>query len=396
MKIPDYIVIQTFKDCVKNAKRVGRQKNNADVVAGTCPFCGDPEKRSDIKFYLYKGAVGGDFNVHCKVCNYSKKFTTFLKDNFPEKWEYIKSDGYDALKQKTYYTRKNILVVAEEEKKKTPSEEIHDYLSRFFKVNCIKLDEEQEHPENEKIRLHARNKMAKRGLSEEVFNNYLICYNGPYYDRVLIPFFNKEGLVYNFQGRDIQDHPDEIRKNKKYIFAQFDAMELPDDKIYKMYLADPEKTVYICEGIIDSEFVDNGVALCGVSTSQEKLDYIKAMWPKRTYCIDSPWSDAAGYNKIFDLLSLGERCFIIPKEYKHCKDMNDLAVALKVFKIPEEFIEKNTYEGQGGWIRLKAMLAVHEIKAMTPEEKIQSIQQKHQKENRKQKWDSLILRTKKR
>jgi hypothetical protein len=187
-----------------------------------------------------------------------------------------------------------------------------------------------------------------------------------------------------------------MRKHKKYIFAQFDAIELPDDKIYKMYSADATKTVYICEGIIDSEFVENGVALCGVSTSQDKLNYIKSLWPNRVYCIDSPWSDAAGYNKIFELLKIDEKCFIIPKEYKHCKDMNDLAVAMKVYKIPEDFIEKNTYQGQSGWIKLKALLTLHDIKAMSSEEKLEKIYQKHQTEKNKKTWDSLILQTKKR
>ena len=58
--------------------------------------------------------------------------------------------------------------VATEEKieKRTPNQEIDDYLNRFFQVNCIRLGEVQSDIENEKLRVNACNKMAKRGLQK--------------------------------------------------------------------------------------------------------------------------------------------------------------------------------------------------------------------------------------
>jgi hypothetical protein len=50
----------------------------------------------------------------------------------------------------------------------------------------------------------------------------------------------------------------------------------------------------------------------------------------------------------------GERCFIVPKQYK-AKDGNDLAIEMGVDKIPLEFVLQNTFTGKLGLTKLKLM-----------------------------------------
>jgi len=391
MEVPRFLVETTFSEVIRCGRR---KRSNSDklTMEGICPFCGNPKRPSKKKFYLYT-SKSASYNVECKSCGYGTTFTNFIKENYPEKYEYIKIQCFDSIKNgKAFEHPKQSEVISVKLK---PDEKIDRFLTAFLHTCCVNLYKHQKDPELESRRIHALTKMEKRNISKDILEEYWLCYKGKFSDRVIIPFFNESGLLYNFQARDITDNPDEYRKGTKYLFALFEKIVLPDDKIYKMYLADPKQTVYICEGILDSEFIENSVGLCGVSMSEEKIDLMRERWPKRVFCIDSPWTDEAGYDTIFALLKMGERCFIMPKEHSDCKDINDLALKLGVSKISEQFLEENCYEGILGIAAVKVLLATsitakgRTIK--TYEQRLQEFKEQEAKET----WDYLTSQTKK-
>jgi len=72
------------------------------------------------------------------------------------------------------------------------------------------------------------------------------------------------------------------------------------------------------------------------------------------WCLDSFWHDEAGRKLKSKLLSMGESCFIIPKNL-NSKDPNDLLKELDVDYISEEFVKENTYIGKLGLSKLTLM-----------------------------------------
>jgi hypothetical protein len=258
--------------------------------------------------------------------------------------------------------------------KKSPDDRIHKFLLFYFSKCCIKLDTPQENEKLEKARKYCLSVMKKRNLPESVWKNYYFCYKGQFNWRIIIPFVDEVGRYYNFQARDVHPKPDEDRQAKKYIFAQFKKIELPDDKMYKQYLVDKSKTVFVCEGILDSEFVSNSIATCGVGIGGDRYDYIKNNFNDRIFCLDSPWSDFAGYEVMCQLLENGEKCFMMPAEHKDCKDMNDLAKKMKVELIPEEYIRANVLFGKQGLCKLKMLtMGLHDAKIREKQQRKRSV-----------------------
>jgi len=121
--------------------------------------------------------------------------------------------------------------------------------------------------------------------------------------------------------------------------------------------------VFIFEGPIDSYFVENGLATCGITersdkmfTSLQKEQINKLNLYEKVYVLDNQYCDKAALNKSIILADNNEKVFIWPKELKRFKDFNDICVAGNKDKIKPEFILKNTHSG------LKAKLLLTEIK----------------------------------
>lgn len=362
MDFPRQLVEATFISLVPKAKKI-RRANGRLLINASCPICNEGKSKRKKRFYLYE--KGQHYNVECKNCFYSRSFTNFLKDYHADVYENLKRQCLTMLKEGDFFTRQKD---SQPIVKISPNERIDKYLRFYFSKCCFKLNEPQTHPKKEKIREYAISKMKARNLAESVWSEYFFCFKGNFQWRVIIPFTNAEGRYYNFQARDIKPEPKNLetltqeekdayedRKAKKYIFAQFDKIDLPDDKLYKQYHVDPSQTVYICEGILDSEFIDNSIATCGVGIGGDKLEFIKENYPDRIFCLDSPWSDKAGWEIMCKLLESGEKCFMMPIEHKDCKDMNDLAKKLNVEKLPKDIINNNVLVGKAGLIKLKVL-----------------------------------------
>lgn len=348
LKLPRHLVESTFLQIVTKSK-VLRQNNQSLLMVGVCPFClGGPKKRKS--FYLYEKQ--SNYNVECKrgSCGYSRNFNNFLNDYSPNKYDALIAQCYKDLKSGDIFKNTN----PKPQIKLLPNQELNLFLQEYFKNNCVSLGKRQSIEKMEKMRRNAAYQMSKRGISKEIWKKYFFCYKGNYIWRVIIPFINDTGLYYNFQARDIMPNPDEERAMKKYIFAKFEEISIPDDKIYKQYLVNKNETVFICEGILDSEFLANSVALCGVQMSADKYYSIVKQYPNRIWCVDNPFCDLAGYKTISVLLQKEEKCFIIPKEHIDCKDLNDLAKKFHVEALSKDYIIEHTLQGKMGWVKLRS------------------------------------------
>ena len=174
-------------------------------------------------------------------------------------------------------------------------------------------------------------------------------------NRLVIPFINERGDIEFYQSRSVVAN-DAIKRPKYISRIGAEKTLFNIDKIDSSY-----KDVYIFEGPINAFFTRNSVAVAGITDKgsttftkrqQQQADTV-LRWFNKTWVLDSQWIDKASLSKSEILLNLGERVFIWPEKIgKRFKDFNDICIAGKVDEIPHEFINKNSWGGLEGIIRL--------------------------------------------
>ena len=173
-------------------------------------------------------------------------------------------------------------------------------------------------------------------------------------NRIVIPFVNERGEVEFYQtrtvlDRDKKDRPKYLGKvgSEKTLF-NIDKVSSDHDK------------VYIFEGPIDAFFVKNSVAVAGITergrsftTRQEEQLNGTLKWYDKVWILDSQWGDRASMIKSEALLNQGETVFIWPETLgRKYKDFNDLAIAANKDEISWEWIQKNTFHGLEGIVKM--------------------------------------------
>lgn len=318
---------------------------------GRCPICGDSKKnKSKKRFWVHED--NDWYAVTCYNCDLRNNLESFLKEFYPEEYESIRLRCFDQIKSgEVFKTHAKTIV-----KKREVTTEINDFLKEFLEDNCIKLDEKSNIELYEKLRLYAIKQMVKRNIKEKFWKDFYFCYKGKYRWRVIIPFKDQNNMLYYFQGRDINPKTKDAEYVQKYLTASFKDIKFPDNRLYNFYGANKEETVYICEGLIDSMFLNNSIALCNANVTGQTADLIKETFKNRVWILDNPWIDKTGYLRSLCLLNMGETCFIPPKEFRDCKDINDIAIKLNVKSVDMDIINNNLYKGSVGKMKLKVEL----------------------------------------
>jgi predicted RNA-binding Zn-ribbon protein involved in translation (DUF1610 family) len=217
-----------------------------------CPLCGDSQKnKSKTRGYLY--AVKTNTNFKCHNCGASMSFNNFLKELDPTLHK-----QYTLEKFKEGYTGKNFVV---EEPKFEFSKPVFQK-----KLNLPKASSNQ----------IAKEYLEKRKLNPEKFyfadkfqewvNTQKPTYGRIVKDesRIVIPLYTRGGEVFGFQGRALG--PNSV----KYITVILDD-SIP--KLYGLNKVNANETVYIVEGPFDSEFVENGIAMCGADVDVSSCNF---------------------------------------------------------------------------------------------------------------------------
>jgi hypothetical protein len=147
--------------------------------------------------------------------------------------------------------------------------------------------------------------------------------------RVVIPFYDRAGNFFAFQGRAFG------KEQPKYITIKFDETK---QKIYGIDRIDLNKPVMITEGPIDSLFLDNALALAGadavVNIQHEQCTMIFDNEPRNEHIVNRM---KTAVDKKFNLV-------VWPESLKY-KDINDMIIAGNTSAQIESIIYRSTYCG---------------------------------------------------
>lgn len=277
----EYLIVDYIESALTRCDNVVRKGLGYNF---RCNVCGDSQKsKKKRRGHILKNKKG-IWIFNCFNCSTGMGATFWLKKFFPEEYSsYIKavlSKKTPENKTKFKFKEEPIKIV-----KKVPK-------YPFIPITSI---------ENKKILEDAQKVCIDRKIPEQIWKKFYVCDESPkskeeidYKGRMIIPFYrNCDNKIYYFSGRSLYG------QEPKYKGAP------GEKKIYNIYNVDKSKPVIILEGMIDSMFVDNSVALVGLQFGDDFFDKIKDI-QKPYFLLDS---DAPGRKKASRLLKEGNFVF---------------------------------------------------------------------------------------
>ena len=170
--------------------------------------------------------------------------------------------------------------------------------------------------------------------------------------RIIMVTRKRNGTLHCFVGRALGHN----HIHNKYRSVSTDTKQA---LFYNIERIDPQKTVYICEGVFDAMQLDNAVAQCTIAAPETMISggtYMQSLKNcKSSPYLDLPFDDIVfvfdnqlsftpvnyAYSKFVEW---GHKVFIWPKGLKKYKDINDLIVGYTKEQI-HDIITENTFSG---------------------------------------------------
>lgn len=305
------------------------KKRNPTQINFRCPLCGDSQKnKNKTRGWLLENRTSGTFSFYCHNCFRSLSFSNFLKE--------IDNNLYNSfIADKYVKTEKPII---DEDFKKTEPIKIRSHILKDLKkISQLKSDhpvkkyiESRQIPSNQHYRFFYAPKFVF--WINSILPDKLKMKEHP---RLVFPFIDKDGKCFGVSARSFD--PEGLR----YITIMFE--EHP--KIFGLDVVDMNKTYYICEGPIDSLFLDNSVAMAGADGNINGFDNID----NAVYIFDNEPRNTEIHKRMEKIIRQGHKICIWPSYIKE-KDINDMF--LSNIKNVKEIVNKHTFSGLEATLKL--------------------------------------------
>ena len=316
-----------------------RKKEN--VWNFSCPICGDSKKNTSKKRgYIYRPTNKNYLAVKCYNCPYSSTLGKFVAEIAPQLYKEYLMEAYQEMGNKPErqpYKQEELPELFQEMEL---SDAVLDALHRLDKLP-------ETHPAvayvlSRKIPREIHNLLYFTGKFKQYVNT-ILPNKFPSLDgdipRLIIPYFNKHGKCFAFQGRAFGN------EQPKYITIKIDSNA---ERLFGLERINWAKTVYVCEGPLDSLFIPNCIAVSGSSYDSPTIDSI------RTNCVIIPDNERRNSNVtklIGRMINKGYKVCLWPDSYEF-KDIND---AVKDGGLTKEeilnIINANIYQGMAAKLR---------------------------------------------
>ena len=302
-----------------------------------CPYCGDSQKsRTKARGFVYRKK--NDLFYKCHNCGVGTTLGKLL--------QHIDSKTYDDYILERY--RSGV-------KTNNPEPEFKFDAPVFRKKGILKnlksiSDLSTDHParkiiESRKLPLEF---LSDLYLCESFykFTNKLIPNKFPSLEdldhpRLLIPFRDKEGEIFAYQGRAFG------KEIPKYLTIKLEEK----DKIFGLDRVDKKKHVYIVEGPLDSLFLDNCIAVAGSDIPYMNFDF--------TVILDNEPRNRELVKQLDKNIEKGYSVCIWPESMNH-KDINDMILAGYSKEQIQGIINDNTFSGITAKLRFSEWKKVDE------------------------------------
>jgi hypothetical protein len=270
-----------------------------------CPICGDSQKnKSKVRGFVFQ--MKGKLLYKCHNCQVSIPFTKLLQDMDPMLYKEYRMEKFKSPK-KPDMRKVNRIVSA------TPVFAKQDVLHNLTPLNNLN----NSHPAKEYI---LNRKLPTKALYyTEKFMEWTNSVKPDTFQeithdegRIIIPFRDKEGSVFGFQGRSLSS------SGLRYITV---LLQEGQPKIFGLNSIDYDKTIYITEGPFDSLLLENAVAMAGADAATGGL-----VGSDIVFVYDNEPRNVQITTRILKHITDGESVVIWPSAIKE-KDINDMYLA---------------------------------------------------------------------
>ena len=285
-----------------------------------CPICGDSKKnKNKARGFMFQ--LKGKLLYKCHNCEVSLPFDKFLQDLDPELYKEYKMEKF----KDTDKGRKEKEVTKKLQQK--PKFEVNPL------ANLVPLEElNTSHP----ARMYILNRQLPLNdlywtdrFCEFVNSVKPNTFEEPkeHEGRIVIPFKDKEGHCFGFQGRAIRTH------TIRYITILLE--ERP--KIFGLNHVKTNRRVYVTEGPFDSLLLENSVAMAGADISVCR----DLLGDDVVFVYDNEPRNGPITQRMSKHISRGDSVVIWPNEIKE-KDINEMVLA--GYPV-QSIVFSNTYSG---------------------------------------------------
>lgn len=305
------------------------KKNSPFHGNARCPICLDSAtSKSKCRFHVTEH--DGMVFCSCFNCGYKNSLANYMKVNQPDLYHEFVFEKYRIEGKEDSGP---IIKIQHEEPVKTPSKRLkHFLLPRVSELPethfCAEYVRSRRIPEYEFYYADKFFEFA-REFKEDISSDVK---DGP---RLVIPFFDKSGNIYAFQGRDLTN-----KSSLKYITISVDK-KVP--KIFGLDRLDKKEHVNIVEGPIDSLFLPNCIASVNASliATARKIEPVINK-SQVTLIFDNEPRNRVIVGHYEEAVKLGYKIVIWPGAVDGIKDINDMYKAgINVLSV----VNKNTFSG---------------------------------------------------
>lgn len=310
--------------------------SNMNFIA-RCPFCGDSKKSLKKRRFHLKYINNESIVFNCFNCGASGSFIDLYAHingiDSKQAWRKLRGNSLDSLKQ----------TLKKEKKVEQKKEVIYSEFSEILK-DCISLHDDIDGILKKKYYDILEDFYIKRKISKNI--DLYIAYRGQWKNRIIIPIYDGKKMIY-FQGRAI---------NNEILPKYKNPVSEKSNIIYNKNNFKKDKYIVITEGILDALSIENQSTVClGASISDDFLKLIFSYTKKGVIiALDNDGTGIRSTRTIMDNSAYKNqlRYFIMPKEYKHIKDLNELKVNANIDNI-YEFVVNNSFDNLKTHILLK-------------------------------------------
>jgi len=294
-----------------------------------CPYCGDSEKsESKTRGYFHLSTDQSYYIYKCHNCGYYTSFTKFLQTHDSFLYQEYKLEN---LKETNQLNRTEPVY-------KSKPVEFNNKLKRKVKeLPMVKMDNlDEEHKAVQYLNSRMINDKYRCRFSYTEDFKRLIELISPdkskrlkSEERIVIPFFNRNKKITHIQGRALND--DTLR----YITVSLSQ----GSKVYGLDRIDNTKPVYVVEGIFDSLFLENCVAMTGSDLNTEDLQDCELI-----FLFDNEPRNKQIVQKVEKIIDMGHSIVLFNDTFRG-KDINDMIQSGHTVEQVKEYIENNTFKG---------------------------------------------------
>jgi len=311
----------TLEKYIRRAVEYVKHRGRGNEIRVNCPFCGDKNMKGTLWLTNTYRWCYTCWRASCQCSDHGILATKWLKQVSPSMYaEYV-----DELKSMVHKDKKELDMLKQyiELKKAEDAKKAKEELQKA-------IEKDRKEVRNfKKITTPGRNQelaieyCKKRLIPEEVWSKFYYCDEGKYRNRVIIPFYNKDGKITFFQGRALDDN------DAKYL------SRVGSTALYNWDFVDKTKPIAVLEGPINSLFVENSTATVGAGSSGD-LDMIL----KDLDCYYIFDNDKAGKKKAYKRVQEGKPVFmwsVFCFNYNLPKDINDINDVVRYLNRTKKF-----------------------------------------------------------